>query len=577
MLRRMRRLCLLLACLALVPATRALAGADAAFVDLTGATVIASPGTPEGLHAFLPGGVAPRPLTWPLPDGPVLVLGLPRSDAAARDLALFWDLLAPGEDLHGGYLVAAWHDGTRPIGVILADDAAALQAARFELDAMPAPGGMESLDFTKPPAEAGIRLPRGLRGFRPRFAIRAYFPRRASPESVLTAIAGHANRFWIHVGRGPSLFDPLPQLVRHGVEPCVHLHVPVGHETVVEQRVAPWVLRGVRHVVLAPGSLDAGAADVRRHVEHLRSRFDLDEVVIGGHLLRIPGAMGTWPTEPALGSGLPLDEARQIVATAGVPLLFVDSWARASSTPVPSRRRGLLPGLGRLFRGVVVPDGPGDGDVLADAWAPSPEAADEWETVLLPLLPRGALGPRAFLEQSAARLAAPDAPTRRAVGWWNPLLGRIRSSLGELAERAVLVPRVPAPVNVDGELSEPLWGHAVALDFPLPGGATSRSGTLLAVSDGRDLYLALRLPADAEPLALVVSPSARGPEPGAGIGDAARSDTGVMRRTDTTRTWEGVLGHFELAGDAHPTRVLHLWHRPTVGAPQRLGSLVLGP
>lgn len=580
MLPHMRRTLLLLVCLALAPGVRAAAEDEAAFVDLAGCTVLASPGTPEGLHPFLPRGQAPAPLTWPLPDGPLLILGLPGRDDAARDLAFFWNLLGPGEDLHGGYLVAAWHDGKRPIAVILGDDAAALYVARFELEAGPERPGMQVLDFTKPPAETGLRIRQGRRLERARFRIRAYYPRRerVSSEAVLTAIAGRANRFWIDLGRQASALHLLPQLVRYGVVPCIVLHVPEGHEPLAARRVEPWIRRGVRHLVLSPAEFEMSADDVGRHVEHLRSVFDLDEVVVSSaDYLRVPSTLSTWYPGPAASSRIHSEQARTAVASAGVPLLFVDTWARVSRTPVPSRPRGRPPELGRLFRGVIVPDGPGALEVLEDAWRPRAEESEEWESVLLPLLPRREDEPRTFLERSAERLATLDPATRLAVGWLDPLLGRVRSHLGELHERAVLVPRIPAPVHLDGVLDEPAWAHAGAMEFPVPQGAPPRSGVLLAASDGRDLRVAVRLPADVPPLRLVVSCSATGPERGAWICDGARPHAGAMRRSDTTRTWEGTLDHFDLSGDAHPLRVLHLWHIPTEGSPQRLGSLVLGP
>ena len=575
MLPRMRCAVLVLGCLLLAPGTWATAGEETGFVDLGGATVLASPGTPEGLHPFLPGGRAPQRLAWPLPDGPVLVLGLPGSDPAARDLAFFWDLLAPGEDLHGGFLVAAWHDGTRPIGVILADDAAALYAARFALEAAPALQGMPMPDFTKPPAEATLRIRRGRRVTRPQFRIRAYHPKAATPESVLAAIAGRANRFWFHARDGERAAAELPRLVRHGIAPCVVLAAGSQPPRDLERRLAPWFRRDVRHVVLSPAGFDVQVDDIERHVDHLRATFDLREIAILDPRIRVPATLGTWLPELLDWRRLTADRIR--AATAEGPVLFLDGWARVARSPIPSRPRGRPPELGRLVEGVVVLSGPGAVGVLEDAWARGAEQRAEWEIVLLPLLPRGDDEPRAFLERTAKQLAALDVPTRRAVDWLDPLLGRVRSSLDELHARAVLVPRAPAPVRLDGALDEPVWGYARTFAFPLPADAKSRSGTLLAVSNGRDLHVALRLPEDLPPLRLVLGCSATGPAPGAGIGDAARPDVGAMRRTDTTRTWEGVLGHFELAGDAHPTRVFHLWHQPKEGKPQRLGSLVLGP
>ncbi len=529
-----------------------------AFLDLRGATVLASPGTPEGLHPCLPGGRAPRTLTWPLPAGPVLVLGLPGTDAAARDLAFFWDLLGPG-DLHGGYLVAAWHDGKRPIAVILADDAAALYTARFEW-------------------ETELRFRKGRRVERPAYCIRAFFPERVSPAAVTTAIAGRANRFWIDAGRNGERFDVLPRLARHGIVPCVLLPAGAGDvPEAVERRAAPWIHRGVRHLALVPIGFDVSADPIGRHVAHLRSVFDLAELVVIGDEIHVPGAFGTWFPGPVVRDRVTAARGRAAVAAADVPLLFVESWAHVSRTPVPSRPRGRPPELGRLFEGVLVLDGPGATEVLQNAWARADRETEEWEEVLLPLLPRHPLKPRAFLERTAERLGDLDEATRRAVGWLDPLLGRIRSDASSLPRRTVLVPRAPTHVRVDGRLDETAWGFAATLTFPVPDDPRGREATLLAVADGRRLHLALRLPADLPPLPLVLGTSTRSPQPGCGIGDAARRDGGTTRRTAAGRTWEGGLGHFDLAGDAHPTRVFHLWHQPREGNPHRIAALVLGP
>ena len=102
------------------------------FLDLTNATVLASPGYPAAIRSTLPR--TPKPVTWPLPDGPVLVLGLPGQDDVALAVMEAFGLLEDPEDLRGGYDLWAWDAGGRPIVVLLAADAAAMFAARFEFE-----------------------------------------------------------------------------------------------------------------------------------------------------------------------------------------------------------------------------------------------------------------------------------------------------------------------------------------------------------------------------------------------------------------------------------------------------------
>src|SRR5262245_59119245 len=119
------------------------AAEDEAPLDLGAARVLASPGMPKALERFLPPGRPVERLVRPLPDGPLLVLGLPRTDPVAD--ALIRELDLPG-DLRGGWSVCARKDRGRTLVVLLGADPAALYAARFELETV-APERAEDPDM----------------------------------------------------------------------------------------------------------------------------------------------------------------------------------------------------------------------------------------------------------------------------------------------------------------------------------------------------------------------------------------------------------------------------------------------
>jgi len=590
------RVALLLLALLLAPS--AAVAEEGAFVDLTGATVVASPGTPAGLFPFLPGGRAPAPLAWPLPDGPLLVLGLPGADEAARQVAFFWDLLDPGEDLHGGYLVAAWHDGTRPIAVILADDAAALYAARFELESAPARAPASTVDVTRPPEEAGVCVHLGRQVVRPRFRVRALYPQSPGEASILDAVAGRANRYWIDTRGGEGNLRLLPLLRRHGIVPVAVVRADGRRAPSIADSLRPWIERGgVRHVVLDPIGSDAA---LRRDLEVLRESFDLDEIVLFHEKVRVPGTVATWPAPLGMPNweGLGKVRAEEVLdARASTPgdLLFVETWAQATWTPVPSRPRGRPEEVARLFDGVVVMGGllrTGDVEVLEDAWSREAGGREEWEDVLLPVLPRRPLDPIAFLKESASRIEEADRESRHAVPW----LQRVsRGALGaarglEAARHALLVPRVPQTIRADGSLDEPAWAHAAVLRFRLVGEPVGPEVTLLAFADGRQLHIAVRGPPDLEGVHLGIaatSPVGTGVR-GVAFGgpDVAHAEgaSGVQhdgrwawRRGVDAFTWEGSLDHFELWGDAHPLRTFEVWEHMGQQESRFVAPLVLGP
>ncbi len=179
----------------LLLASVALAGEERTRV---GPIVRVSPGTPGIVRAALESeGAAIEPLTWPLPtEGRILVLGLPNEDPAARAFADAFDLLPAGGDLLGGYVVVAWQDGRRTLTAVLADDPAALAAARHAL-------GVEG----------------AWRWVRPRVARRilALASPDDLPEAADTAIAGHATAVLLPAGAAPPTTPARQRLTDHGI------------------------------------------------------------------------------------------------------------------------------------------------------------------------------------------------------------------------------------------------------------------------------------------------------------------------------------------------------------------------
>ncbi len=195
-------------------------------VVLTRATVLASPGTPRALDAFLPGGKRPARLAWPLPEGPLVVLGLPDADPIARRICdvFHFDV----DDLGGGYAIWAWRAQQRPMVFVMGADAAALQAARFEFDA-DAPGemlspDMRSLDFKRPNEETYTVVRAGSRRVRPRFRLRAWAPGEHRQKADAVAAGGaRANRLWIKTLKDPDSGSArtLAALRAQGVTPVI--------------------------------------------------------------------------------------------------------------------------------------------------------------------------------------------------------------------------------------------------------------------------------------------------------------------------------------------------------------------
>ena len=132
------------------------------------------------LHRLPEGRIDGR-ITWPLPDGDLLVLGIPCEDVAAHHFGTAFGLREVGECLFGGYVVARWREGGRWIACVLAHDAVSLR---------------RGLDLLL--SEQGAVRPTN---FRPRFRIRALgVPKGSRPDRSLVdlAVTSGANRVLLH-------------------------------------------------------------------------------------------------------------------------------------------------------------------------------------------------------------------------------------------------------------------------------------------------------------------------------------------------------------------------------------------
>jgi hypothetical protein len=129
-----------------------------------------------------------------------------------------------------------------------------------------------------------------------------------------------------------------------------------------------------------------------------------------------------------------------------------------------------------------------------------------------------------------------------------------RERIGELGGRAS-----GDEANSNAYAYEPAWRWAARFDVEREDGAPLE---MLVVADGKRLAVAFRAPPGLEEaLFELVHP---GYEPhhfvlgfGGRVGTRGTGH-GVYRRTADGITWEGVLDHFDLDGEAHPTRAFDL-------------------
>ncbi|MFM8980685.1 MAG: hypothetical protein ACKOSS_09535, partial [Planctomycetia bacterium] len=376
--------------------------ASPAWIDLAGARVLASPGWPRALAGFLPPGRAVEPLALPLPAGPLLVLGRLDDDPWARELARTSPHLVPRAGLQGGWVLEArLVQGVARV-VLLAEDGAALMAARFELETWTPPareGAPRSVDMTRPDEQASVRVAQGLRRQQPAVRLRAMLASGPGP-AALEAAALHANRLWLPADAGAPEMAQLA--LQYGVDPVARLalqaadvrgpHALAGWTAGLERLardVTAWQARGVHHVALelaadTPGEEAVRAAWEGWLLERLAARVQpggLAELLVvlprgrdpavGPRLERVPGAVLGWRPPPA--GLLTVLGLRRVRAAARVPVVLVEDWMEpAQALPSLPRGREALATSG--LAGLVVLPGPGADEVLAAAW--SPESAE---------------------------------------------------------------------------------------------------------------------------------------------------------------------------------------------------------
>lgn len=441
------------------------------------ARVLASPGAPSALDAFLPGGKRPERLRWPLPDRPVVVLGLPREDDVAQQVADAFQI--DTDDLGGGYRIAAWRDERRPMVIIMAADAAALAAARFEFDTsaameMAAPD-MRSLDFKKPNQEAGVAVTTGTRLVQPRFAYRAWAPlawddpRRITRETVTRAAGARVNRLWFRMRdlpAGSGMPDPKTQALlarckRHGIVPVLWL--PMGDATVDSSGTNPMlrarlvasmselalVKLGIRHVALQfqndPRDLPRHEADratcEARLLETLALEFGQTEEIVLIPSAEVPGGAGRplgasdlatlriapdvlarmhmgWSGPHPLATSITTQAARARARAAGSPLILLDRWAEPFQDPALPYVPTVPPTLGPAHRHGREADLP---EALAGSVVFGRQGTDALlESMWEPVAPRDGA---ALLDA-----LAPGFPATRGAAWADALLDALRKA-----------------------------------------------------------------------------------------------------------------------------------------------------
>lgn len=553
------------------------------------ATILASPGTPRALDSFLPGGKRPQRLTWPLPDGPLVVLGLPHQDEVAQQVADAFQI--DTDDLAGGYRFAAWRTKKRPVVIVMAADAAALAAARFEFDAsapmeMVAPD-MRSLDFKRPNQEAGVAVQMGTRHIRPRYAYRAWAPlapgdpQTLTPEFIAQAAGAHANRLWFRLRdlRAARSADLLARTRRHGIVPV--LRVPVGDATVDHTQGDPlayarligsiaeaaFVTHGIRHFAF---EFEVDARDLPRRkgsraaceaalLETLSMEFaNAEELLLvpsahaddladtaGASLdaAQLAGLRGikpavrarmrmAWSGPTSYAPEIAASQARARAKAAGMPLILLDRWAQpfqGKAIPyAPSLPLGRDPALAEVLEGVVVMGRHGTEAMLESTWAPvdGPVGMARLGRTISGSVENG----RTWAAAVASLFRASDKETFGLLPWLPGLADELEAARQHLPTGSFLaLPYQPhAGLQLDGRLDEQLWQVQHA---PIEGdhGASVR---LAACDDG--LWLGCAVPkAVLEKRELLLRVHVRRPGAKAGI-----------RAEWTTRGWhvDGSLG-----------------------------------
>ena len=571
----------LLLALALGGRTTPIRADETPTLDLSQARVLASPGWPAALEGFLPPGRAVEALVLPVAlAGPVLVLGLWDSDPAARALGRGLGLDA-AQGLRGGYLVDVGLSQGHPLVVILGQDAAALAAARFELETFLPEAKAEaarSLDMTKPDEQGGVRIRSGRREVRPRFRIRA-LGGIEEQGSLLDAASANANRLWLDPGAPrmegrPSSFARLRE---HGVEPVARA-APLGPATQAHSGIddlLAWQAKGVRHFALELTAHEP--PQDQRRIDAALVRHAVQALRPGGlrELLVIPpagSAPASWPDmsgipEVLLGwygpSKRPLTitraQAARVACAARVPVVLIETWMQTAQG-LPSLPRGRDDDLGEVLAGIVVLPGPAAADALARAWAPgAPEPSAHPALVeLLACCATEPADPASFLLGTAANLE--QALTGRFTDpiWLRRLPARLRAAASELPPlgQRVLALHVATTPVLDGRLTEAEWADAPA--------TTVGPAEVRALSDGRRLTLGVRVPVGAGATALrlrvntgwglngVTLDLTRPPAP------TSTEPARALTRVGEALEIEVAFDHYALDGDPHPGRVIGL-------------------
>lgn len=507
------------------------------WLDLSDATFLASPGLPAALMAYLPDGAAPRPLTWPLPPGPLVVLALPDQDPTARELVLALGLGEHGPEQAGGWRRLAWMDRERPIVLLLAADPVALLGARHEIESwIPAGSGSareSELRSETPAARVGLRVPLGERSHRPAFARRAL---RTSAELSAADVAELAavgvQQVWIHA-HAPTPPAAVRAALRHYglvlgvvIEADEDLSERAGVASSAWTRTLATVLRPwqerleVRHFALdvpgltgppppqpaahaSAGAHEAPPADAPTWPALARSLADalrpqgLQEFVVLAPV--VPGArlpVRPWRDIPELvlaSAGVQehpdaveaadLDAARRHLGAQRRPLLYRETWHAPawSALRAPSLPRRREPALAKACEGLWVDGGRDAIATLARGWDTSSDCEPRALEPLSALLPLTIQDARDFAQELGWRLQTRTPPPED----WLKLCAKELTALADTHGDVVLaVPRVPAGAILDGRLDEATWAHAARL--PLD---EQRSWRVL--SDGERLILGL--------------------------------------------------------------------------------------
>ncbi len=508
MTRRARLLAWFVLATSLVPMGRERIGASEddgeptrSSVDLTGARILASSDVPSMLRTFLPESRAPEPLRWPLPpDGPLLILGLPARDPLAGEIASALGAWDPGDDLAGGWRVAAWRDGERTIALVLAEDPAGWMAARFELevtaDADRLDPAMRTVDWQASDEHGATRIREGRRGERPRMAWRCWRGDVKTPRDASLRLAGaRANRVLLAPPRAAALAEAFAAA---GVEVVVEIASEGTDLAADRERVAVLAREhGVREALLRVTVASSETASLIAEI----SSWPLERIVLAlpdaaARERALDAVVGRIAPEIVLLVPARSDdpvESRWIARArrAGVRWVLDETFGAPSLVPAASgdpTRIPLLPfaapapAADRADAAGVLVTGRLDHveETLALAWGGTrPTNPTETLHARLPIGLARAADPR------AAALARLEPTDGRPDPVWLVAMRERLTRPG--ATSYVTVPVVPVGARIDGALTDAAWAWATSV----PGQAG-----VSVVSDGRRLLVGWRIEDD---------------------------------------------------------------------------------